>query len=243
LGRSRLPWRLDVSYARTLAAYGTKAYIANALTQLNYRADVFLLNVLVSAQAVGLYAVAVGIGERLWILSFAVGTILLPRIAALQGQEEARQQLTAKVARHVFWLGVVGAGALAALAPRVIVLLFGTVYESAGLALRCLLPGLVLFNISRVLGNDIAGRGRPELNAYMSAAVAGFNIVANLWAMPRYGMLGASCVAALSYSLDATLKIAVYQNLTTVPWTDIVFLQRADFVALSRWLRHAQGGA
>lgn len=241
--RAAAPWRLDRIYARAVAGYGVKAYAANALTQLNYRADVFLMNAFLDAGVVGIYAVAVGIGERLWILSYAVGTIILPRIAALAGNETERQALTPRVARHVLWLAAMAALVLAWIAPWLIDILFGPAYAPAVRALRCLLPGLVMFNISRVLGNDIAGRGRPDVNATLSGGVALANILTNLWAIPHHGMLGASVVASASYTLDALLKMLIYVKLTGVPWTQLMFLQRRDLTALARlWPRRAGVG-
>ena len=221
--------RIDRDYARTIASYGMPVYASNVLTQLNYRADAFMLNFFTDTASVGLYAVAVGMGERLWMFSFAVGSVILPRISALHTDEATRRDITPRAARCVVWLSAAAAVVVYIVAPWGVDLLFGPPYAQATQALRLLLPGLVIFNISRILGNDIAGRGRPAINAWLSGVVVFVNLAANCAVLPRFGLRGAAAVAAASYTLDACLKLAVYCKLTQVAWTQVVFLQRRDW--------------
>jgi O-antigen/teichoic acid export membrane protein len=140
----------EAKYARKCLGYGWKAHFSNALSFLNYRADVFLLNVLLAPAAVGVYVVAVQIGERLWVLSAAVSTVLLPRLSALHGEEDARRLITPLVSRWVLIVALAGAAVLAVFAGGIVRLLFGSEYLQAASALRWLLPGIAFVSASRV---------------------------------------------------------------------------------------------
>ena len=52
-------------YAEPALRYGLKANPGNLIALANYRIDLYLLNLLASASAVGIYAAAVQIAEKL----------------------------------------------------------------------------------------------------------------------------------------------------------------------------------
>src|SRR5574341_1423710 len=109
---------LDLLHVRNALHYGIKAHLGNLVTYLNYRVDNLLLNHFAGASQVGIYSVAVGIGERLWIPSSAVSMVILPRIASQEYDEERRRQLTPLTARYVTWLSLLMVIVLWPLADR-----------------------------------------------------------------------------------------------------------------------------
>ena len=52
------------------------------------------MNVFLTSSSAGLYAVATQLGERMWIVSEAVSTVLLPRLSHLHADEGKRRRLT-----------------------------------------------------------------------------------------------------------------------------------------------------
>jgi O-antigen/teichoic acid export membrane protein len=221
-------------YARRCVGYGWKAHLSNILSFLNYRSDVFLVNLFLAPAAVGVYVVAVQIAERLWILSQAVSTVLLPQLASLSNAEDQRRRLTPLIARWVFFISIVGALILALICNPLIALLFGERYAGAGIALIWLLPGIVLGSLARVLANDLAARGRPELNMYAAVGVVAVNISANLFLIPRLGIVGASIATTIAYSFNAILKLGLYARLSGNRWSGVVLIPTADWLQLKR---------
>ena len=241
---------------RTLS-YGWKAHLSNILAFVNYKADIFIVNLFLGPAVVGVYVVAVALSEGLWLLSRAVSTVLLPRLSELgrggaagadrgagggAGEqrgagEEVRRQLTPLVARWVLLASAVGAAGLAIVAKPVIGLVFGHAFRTALMPLLILLPGIVLTAASRVLANDIAARGRPELNMYISAVVVVANIALNVVLIPALGLAGAAAATSLAYALNLVLRLGVYTRFTGSPWRASLFVTLADFRALRRALR------
>jgi O-antigen/teichoic acid export membrane protein len=221
-------------YARKCVGYGWRAHLSNILAFLNYRADIFLLNLFLAPAAVGVYAVAVQIAERLWILSQATSTVLLPRLASLYDQEDQRNNLTPIIARWVFLLSLVGGLVLALLCVPLVRVLFGDRYAGAATALLWLLPGVIVGSVSRILSNDIAARGRPEINMYIAVVVVAVNIGLNVLLIPRMGIVGASISTTVAYGLNTVMKIAVYARMSGNRWLRVVLIPSTELIAVRR---------
>jgi O-antigen/teichoic acid export membrane protein len=231
LGDQRiLVYEWDWAYVRQMLSYGFRAYWYYIVTFLNQRADVFLLNLLgVGAAVIGLYDVAVTLGERMWVLSRSVSMVTFSRVAALEKMEAERTALTTIAARYIFWLGLVASVVVFLLADWVIVLLYGVEYRASALALRLLLPGIVTLGMGHVLSNDIAGRGKPEIIAAQSAFAVGLNIFLNLVLIPRLNFPGASIASVISYTAQTLLLLLTFCRLSGVRWTELFIPTRADF--------------
>jgi len=209
------------NYARPCITYGIKAHLSNVLTFLNYRLDIFLVNYLLNPISTGVYVVAVNIAERLWILSQSVSFVLLPRLSELHGTEGGSHGLAQTLAKAVFLVTLVAVGILAVVSKPFIVLLFGPEYAGASSALLWLLPGIAFGNLSRVLSNDIAARGRPELNTYSATLEVGVNLAANVLLIPKMGINGAALATTLAYTCDAAMKVAVFSHLNRNRWWEL----------------------
>jgi O-antigen/teichoic acid export membrane protein len=232
----------DVSaYCRRCLSYGWKAHLSNVLSFLNYRADVLLLNFFLNPAAAGIYMIAVKIAEQLWLFSGAVSTVILPRLSAMHREEEKRRFLTPLIARWLLALSACGALVLVAFGKPFIRVLFGTAYSSAAPALLWLLPGIVLGGSARVLANDIAARGRPDLNLAVALFVVVVNIVGNVFLIPRYGIVGASMATTLSYGLNSIVKLMIYSRLSETKWFASVVPGKDDWTML-RGAAHALVG-
>ncbi len=215
-------------YIKRATTYGVQAHLANILGFLNYRIDMFLVNGFLGPAAVGLYAVGVGLVEKLWMISHAAGTVLFPRVAA-ETEEQRRKEFTPLVARTVLWTTALGALALALLSRWIVLLLYSEAFLPAVGALQALLAGIVALSAGRVLSNDIAGRGRPILNAYGGLAAVATNVALNLLWIPRYGIVGAAWASTVSYSVSFLMALFLYCRLSDNRWTKVVLPQRGDW--------------
>lgn len=195
-----------LSYQSRVLGYGWKAHLSNIMAFVNYRADIFLVNFFLTPVATGIYVIAVQFAERLWILSQAASTVLLPRMSAMHTEPEARLALTHK--------GFIVVSALTALASFVLVgtlswligPLFGEEYVEALPAFFWLLPGIIAGAGSRIYSNCIAAAGKPQWNLYSSIGVVSLNLIGNIFLVPRYGIVGAAWATSIAYSVNACLK-------------------------------------
>lgn len=233
-----LPIRFQKGKMSQLLSFGLRAHFSTIVAFLNYRSDVFLLNLLVTKASVGLYDVAVSLGERLWVISGAVSMVIYPRVASLENESDKRE-LTVFVTRALFWFNLVISLMIYVLAEWIIVLLYGEDFRNAALGLRLLLPGIVFWNITRVLANDIAGRGKPEITGVQAAISAGINIAANLILIPYMDFLGSALATTLSYSILTFAMIFAFCRLSGARWYELIVPTRMDVQRIRRgggWL-------
>jgi len=221
------------AYIKRATTYGVQAHLANILGFLNYRVDMFLVNGFLGPAAVGLYAVGVGLAEKLWMISKAASTVLFPRVAA-ENEEQRHKEFTPLVARTVLWTTALGALVLVFLSRWIVLLLYSDAFLPAVGALQALLAGIVMLSASRVLANDIAGRGRPMLNTYCGVITVVTNILLNVLWIPRYGIVGAAWASTVSYTVSFLTALFFYCRLSGNRWTIVVFPQRGDLALYRR---------
>lgn len=168
---------------KDFAKYGVRAYFGNLAQFLNYRLDMFLVALFLAPAAVNYYSIAVGIAERLWMLTGAIATVLFPRISSLKDAEA--NNLTPRVARHTFFIILIISLILAVLARPLVRILFGDAFLPSVIPLLILLPGIIVLGGAKTLTADMAGRGKPQFGTYAAFISLAVNFPLNLWFIPR----------------------------------------------------------
>lgn len=220
---------LSKGYVRTTLSYGLKAHASNMLTFVNYKADLFLVNFFIGPGAVGVYAIAVQLAEKLWLLSQAVSTVLLPKLAELSNDDEKRKIITPLVSRWVLWITLLGGGGVLVIVSPTVNLIFGDSFVEAILPIYFLMPGIILLAPARILSNDLASRGRPDLNMYTSLGVVLVTILSNMILIPVYGVDGAAISTSIAYSLNYAVSLVMYQYFSGVSAWSSICVTREDF--------------
>lgn len=221
-----------MTYLKVALVYGLKAHFSNLLSFINYRLDLFLVNLIAGPASAGLYAVAVRLAEQLWIISQAVSTVIFPRLSAMTEDKTVRGIFTSLMARWVLWITLGGAAVLALIASPLIVLLFGAAFEGAAFALLILLPGIVLFACARVLANDFAASGRVSINLTLSLLVLIVNTIANLALIPTFGIAGAAAATTLAYCLTLVAYLVLQRAINNQDWQSFILPTEEDVARL-----------
>jgi O-antigen/teichoic acid export membrane protein len=213
-------------FFRAAVSFGARAYAGSFAQFLSYRVNVFFIARFLGVESVGYYAVALVAAEGLWLVSGSVGQILFPRVAALSSIEGS--ELSARVTRAVVAGVIVLAAAVALLAEPLITLFFGQAYRPSTAALLWLLPGVVLLSIPKVLSNDLAGRGHPEMGAASAVASLAVNLPLNLLLIPRWGLVGAALASSAGYAAATAMILADFHRLTGVRWVEALVITQDD---------------
>lgn len=229
------------SYAKQMFSYGYKAHLSNILAFVNNRADMFLLGYFLGPAAVGIYAVAVNLTEKLWLFSGAVSTVLLPRLSQLSDNEEKRNQLTPLIARWSFWITFSASLLLLLMGPLLIDSIFGKQFSDAYVAIALLIPGIVMGACSMVLANDMAARGRPDLNLATSWISVSINIIGNIILIPRYGVHGAAAATSFAYTINFFMRMAVHSHFTGVKFYKNIVMGVEDLALIRSALKRPRG--
>ena len=234
---STIQFKTNGNYLRDNFKYGIKVYISSVFTFFNYKQDRFLLNAYLSPSSVGVYNVGANLGEKLWLVSQSVSIVLFPKIASLEDDEKQRRWMTPFITRHLFMGTAIAAAILFWITPFLIRILYGDEFSEAASVLQIILPGVVFLTISRVVSNDISGRGRPGINTILSGFAVIINLLANILLIPSYGIKGAAWASTISYIINTFLKVGVYSHIAHVSLASIFIPRYSD---LEVWRRLIQ---
>ena len=228
----RLNIRLDPQVAKPLLRFGIVGYLGFMTNYLNFRLDTFLVNIFANPTQVGFYAVAVGLAEIIWYVSSAAATVLAPRVASA---EAATSEITTgRVSRVVFATSLLGALALAVVAPFLIRILFGSAFSPSVVAVWLLLPGIVTLSVARVLSSYLLGRNRLKVDFFASLAGLAMTLVLDLTLIPRYGFVGAAIASSVAYTTTMLVNMTwvvrnshlTVRSLLVPTWADVRSLQQ-----------------
>ncbi len=224
------PGKLRVKKAfamgKDLFGYGIKTYVTTLLQFFNYRLDAFILNYFSTSAVVGIYSVAVSMGEAIWKLNNSVASLVFPKIAALS--HEKANLLTPITSRLTLTVSFLMAVVLAAAGPYVIPLLFGRAFAPAVTPLWFLLPGIVAFGLVKILYGDLAGRGFPGIGGWVTGTALVLTLLFDFTMIPLWKASGAAAASSISYMAAAGLCIFFFTRITGIHHREVWALKGAD---------------
>jgi len=177
------------------------------------RLDQGLLEYYRGAAEVGIYSIAVYMGEMLWLLPGAL-TPLLVHSSAAHASDPDRDRTAARAVRLGILLTLAAGLPLFFLAEPLLALLAGGEYQGSGLALRALLPGIVAFAPGVVLAGDFIGRGKPHWNTQASALTVVVNVIAGVLLIPGHGPVGAAWASSIAYACGSAVMLVRFRQIT-----------------------------
>jgi O-antigen/teichoic acid export membrane protein len=219
-------WSFHPLVFKDSVKFGIKGYLGNAIQFLNYRLDMVLVAFFMNITFVGYYSISVALAEALWYLPGAVGTVIFARTPGMKAEDANRS--TPRICRNTFFVTIMAALVLFALSRYIITLFFGSAFLPALKPLWILLPGIVALSIPKVLGNEIAGRGKPIVGTIVAGVSLAVNIPLNLLLIPRIGISGAALASTVSYSVSAVVVLAAFLKISGNSWIDTILLKRED---------------
>jgi O-antigen/teichoic acid export membrane protein len=216
-----------VGLIRVTLRRGWSGQVSAVASLLHLRLDLALVSWYHGASVVGVYSVAVMIGELLWQLPGALSPVLVYTSAAA-GEGGERDATAARAVRVGLAVTAVAAAILALAIAPLLRLFSLEAYAGSAPALRAILPGIVAFAPGAVLAGDFIGRGRPAWNAQASLLTVAVNVAAGLALIPRHGAVGASWASTIAYTVGAAAMILRFRHATGLSWRTILIPCRGD---------------
>jgi O-antigen/teichoic acid export membrane protein len=220
--------------------YSLPSYLANMAQFLNYRLDIFFVGYFVGVKGVGLYSLAVGIAQLLWLVSGATSQVLLPDVAS-SGDRASAQQRTARVSRLSLWLSIVLAGGLVLGGEMLLPLVFGAAFRESVPALMWLLPGVTIFSVANVIGSYLAGVGKPHLNLVVALVGLVVTVALDFVLIPWLGIIGAAIASSMSYLATTLAIVAIFAHETRIPTVHVLLITGDDLSLITTMIRRKLG--
>lgn len=201
--------RYDRSTWRPVMRTGAPGIAVDLSSILTFRLDRYLLGLLQSPAAVGVYSVAATAPEILRLPALAMGQPIFHRVAS----RTARVEDFGRTRFHCLLV----TGALAVMtflaAPIAVRVLFGDQYSDAVTPLRILLLaefGITLFYIDgALLAAGFSRLGGPALASVAGCVVV---VVADLVLIPPYGVAGAAWGSVIGYSVIGLVSHGILRH-------------------------------
>jgi O-antigen/teichoic acid export membrane protein len=191
---------------RRVLTIGLRNYLSLLLDLLLLRIDVYLIQELsphaTMEHDLGLYLLGVRVAELLLMLPGTLNALLFAKAAA----REDVALVTLRSAKLSVWLGLFGLLGMAAVGQPLLVVFFGPRFAGSFVPCLWVLLGSVAMCFSGPLAGTLQGAGGYPRSVMQAQAVALLvNALANIYLLPRYGILGAAVASALAYFISAAL--------------------------------------
>ncbi len=212
---------------REYAMFAGKVGAVSLVSLLNYRADLYIVALLLQPAYLGMYAVAVSAAESLLIPTQVAALVTSPHVGSFE--EPAASRLTARCVRNNLLIALAVCGLLFAFAPLLVRVLYGAAFAPAIPALQILLVGVVALSIGAPLSNFFTlKQGKPEVPMTLAAASAVICIVVAYVTVPHFGLEGAAFGSSLAYILGQAGGVIIFKRETGVRFREILVPTVAD---------------
>jgi len=205
---STKPPALSLAVFRRSLGIGINAYMIAFFGFLVLRIDLLMVKYMLGATEAGYYSISQVLAENTMMFPVVVGLLLFPKLSAIKEREEKlRLANKAVLVTAALMLPAVVIAALAA-AP-LISIAFGRGFVPAVSPFAWLMPGSYFLGIETVMVQLLNSEGFPPIIVAAWIVATIINVALNFWAIPRYGINGASAVSSVCYFLMFLIVSAV----------------------------------
>ena len=198
-----------------MLAYAAPIIVYQLLNAFILRLDIIMLGWFigrapgVTLTTVGIYGVTVEIAGGLRKVNQTFNPIFAPVVAGMTatGDQQRAAATYARLAGWMLWI-LLPLVAVMTLAGSVILLIYGTAFSEGGAWLG--IVGIACATNAFVsLGETVIMVQRPHLNLFNSSVACAVAFGANLWLIPRFGVIGAAFGILLPYVIQGILRYGV----------------------------------
>ncbi|GIE93165.1 lipopolysaccharide biosynthesis protein [Paractinoplanes rishiriensis] len=236
--------RGDVRLACRMVSAGLRYHVGVVALYLLSRLDVLIIHRLAPGAPVGLYTLAVSVGEITQIATAALAQ------AVLSDQAEASLDratgLTIRSVRVSVIMASCVVGALCLTAPWLVPALYGADFGGSVPAIFALAPGLLALGATRSLSPYLLRLDRPWRVSGIALLALLINVVLNLLLIPAWGVVGCACASSAGWLVYAGCQVSWFTKATGTPIaallpgrSDLARL-RSEVAALSPWANPGQ---
>lgn len=176
--------------------------LSGIIISIYMKIDQVMIKEMIDTDAVGQYAAAVRISEALYFIPFVIASSLFPAIInAKKHSEELYYSRLQKLYDIMIWLGILIVLPLWYFSDFIILTLFGNAFTDAIGVFEITIFILLLIFIASVHGKWLLSEGLQRYSLFYSITGVIANIVANLYFIPKYGIVGAAYGTVLAQTV------------------------------------------
>ena len=215
------PPMLSLAVFRQSIGIGVNAYLIAFFGFLVLRIDLLMVKYMLGATEAGYYSISQVLAENTMMFPVVVGLLLFPKLSAIKEREE-KLRVAAEGVRVTAALMLPPVAIAALAAAPIISTAFGQNFLPAVSPFVWLMPGTYFLGIETVMVQLLNSEGFPRIIVIAWVADMMINVALNFWAIPRYGITGASVVSSVCYFLMFVIVSVVVWKRFYTPQPEVV---------------------
>lgn len=225
-------WQVDFTFLKSVLKFGWLPMLSLLFVTLNYSVDIFFLEHIGSAEELGYYSFAATIINYVWMLPDAFKEVLFSKSA----KKLDRKNIVVSVQISLASMACCFVGFLF-LGKPFIRILYGDEFLPSYSIVLILIVGAFSMAMFKLLGIVLVSQGKRSMHFISLAISVTVNIIANMWAIPRWGMHGAAWASVLSYTVCAWILIPYFCKLFDFSLKELLVPSREFFDTVKKQIK------
>ena len=232
-----VPLSLKVEPVREAIRYGIKTHLSNIAQFFNYKSDQIIIASFLGPFSLGVYAVALSLSEKLWVVTRDIAGVLLPTVSGNKDDLDM-ENFTVFLGKTGFYATLFAAVVLSILVILFAEDVYGKTYVGLEVPFLILLPGIVAMSLGRVVANYLAGIGFPELNMKASMFSLLVNLATSLSLVWIMGVAGVALGTSIAH-ITATIYVLIsFNKLSKCRFVDLILFSKNDMLIIKNaWVK------
>ncbi|NOI23995.1 flippase [Vibrio mediterranei] len=210
---SILNWRFSSDVAKSYLKEAWPLMFSAIAVTIYTKIDQVMLNVMINATEVGIYASAVKLSEAWFFVPMVIVSSLFPAIMnAKKSSEEQYNDRVQNLYGLLVWISIIVCLFVWFLAEDIILLLYGTGFSGASSVLSIHIFSGVFVASALIRGKWFLAEGKTHLSLYTVTIGMVINVLLNLALIGHYGAEGAAYATLIARALSFYLMGVLFKE-------------------------------
>lgn len=193
---------------KELFRLGFMNQMAHITQMMSFRLSYYFLEDFHGEASVGIYSNGIQIMESIWLISKSISLVQYARIANTEDKNYS-QKLSIKMLKAGLLISLACLIPLVILPESFYLFIFGDDFTGVKEVIWILAPGVLIYNVSIILGHYFSGIGKYHVNTIASSIGLLVSIALFYTLIPSYETFGAGLATSISYAVTS-LVVLIY---------------------------------
>ncbi len=200
----------DRLWERKILRFSAFSSVSSLGSIIYTRTDMVMIGIFLGTAGVAVYGSAWMLASAVYLIPQAAYMVVFPAASKLsfEGKENEMKRLYWKGVGYSLALSIPASLILILFPERILSVIYAGRYTESAYVLQILAIWGIIRPFGNIAGAFVDGMGKPHINAMVIWITAGINVVANIFFIPKYGVIGAAYASILAFMIGAPLSMA-----------------------------------
>lgn len=213
--------KFSKQYLKKALSFGSGIYVSQVCIFVNDKVVLLILNFFGGVVYVSLYTIAQALTEKIFLLSDAVTTLLMPKIA--EDPLSNSKVLTVLVFKLTIIMVVIVSGVLMLLAEWLIIFMYTEEFYGSVVIMQTLLVAVIFKSGWTVLLQDLNAKELTKETGAITMALTPISLTLAVVLLPVMGLVGAALASILGYIFAIIAGLILFVTKTEGVTTSMLF--------------------